>query len=552
VIYVVRHAAGETPTRVDLGGGTPGAAQATFTTNLPQWGAVRQSLSLSAETRDFSQDRSGMERGHLLYRGAADAGAGLLQFDVDATALRQDPYSPHPREGAGLSERFPLDANVNPSDARQDQDRVQLNLSYARPAGNANWVTTASLALSQGDTTRGFLREGFATDGVTTNADGFRQQLETTDVYLDSYFALATRSRVSWIVGLDWMYGEGSQDSRNFEYAVLPDGSHAPESHDLPIDESTRTRDRRSFGGLYAQADWQPTERWAVQAGLRLNLTDEHRDSRVVDHAAPPGTPPETASDSQNNSRLSGVIGTSYRLWGSAGDGLTAFADYRDTFKPAAIDFGPEAEGGILEPETASSWEAGLKGRHLGGRIDWEMAYFHMDFGNLVIRENVDGLPALANAGSERFVGVEVEANYRISHDLRLAATYAHHDATFVDYARLRPDGSVQQLDGNTLEMSPNDLASAGIVYSPPQGFEASAVASYVGSRYLNKGNTVVAGSYALLDAGIGYQFGRWRVRLDGYNLSDARDPVAESELGDAQYYRMPGRTVLLSVTSNP
>ena len=36
--------------------------------------------------------------------------------------------------------------------------------------------------------------------------------------------------------------------------------------------------------------------------------------------------------------------------------------------------------------------------------------------------------------------------------------------------------------------------------------------------------------------------------RVDGENLSDRRDPVAESELGDAQYYRLPARSFLASV----
>jgi iron complex outermembrane receptor protein len=552
VIYVQRYAAGETPTHVDLAGGTPSAGLATLTTNLPQWGALKQSLSLSGETRDYSQDRSGMDRAHLLYRGAADTSAGLLQFDVDATALRQDPYSPHPREGGSLSSRFPLDANVNPTDAKQDQDRVQANLRFVRKIGEGQWVTTASYAYTGASNTRGFLREDFASDGATPNADGYRQSVDTTDLYFDSYFAPAPVGHVTWLVGLDWMYGNGTQHSKNFEYAVLPDGSNSPDSHDLPIDEATRLKDTRSFGGLYAQAGWQATDRWLVQAGLRLNLTDEQRDGKVVDYHAAPGTPPETDSDSQSNSRASGVIGTSYRLWGTGGDSITVFADYRDTFKPAAVDFGPEAEGQILEPEAATAWEAGLKGRLLEGRIDWEMSYFDMDFENLVIRENVDGSPALANAGSERFKGFEAEIDYRISTELRIAATYAYHDATFADYERLQPDGSLQQLKGNTLELSPNDLAAVGIVYAPEQGFQASAVSNYVGSRYLNKSNTAVADAYVLLDAGIGYRFGQWRVRVDGYNLTDARDPVAESELGDAQFYTLPGRTVLLSLTYNP
>ena len=71
--------------------------------------------------------------------------------------------------------------------------------------------------------------------------------------------------------------------------------------------------------------------------------------------------------------------------------------------------------------------------------------------------------------------------------------------------------------------------------------------ADYVGERWLNKRNTSLAGSYTTVDAGIGYAFDRWEVRVDGYNLSDRRDPVAESELGDAQYYRLPARSYWLS-----
>jgi len=43
---------------------------------------------------------------------------------------------------------------------------------------------------------------------------------------------------------------------------------------------------------------------------------------------------------------------------------------------------------------------------------------------------------------------------------------------------------------------------------------------------------------------GAGYRAGRWELRVDGRNLTDRRDPVSESELGDAQYYLMSARRV--------
>ena len=46
------------------------------------------------------------------------------------------------------------------------------------------------------------------------------------------------------------------------------------------------------------------------------------------------------------------------------------------------------------------------------------------------------------------------------------------------------------------------------------------------------------------VDAGVVLQFGGWGLRLTGSNLGNRRDPVAESELGDAQYYRLPERSI--------
>lgn len=542
VIHVIHAPAGESPARATTAMGSPGTALGEFSVNLPSRWSFQHSVTVNAETREFSQDDSGVQRIHGLYRAAIPTSIGELHADVDVTALRQDPYSPHPREGNVLSARFPLDANVNPTDARQDQDRGQLTCGLSQEHARGALTSTLSIAHTRTRNTRGFLREAFAENGVTPNVDGFRQTIDTDDVYFDTYFAARPGARLQWLAGIDWLYGKGEQTSDNLEYAVFPDGHNRPDSHALPVDESTELEVNRSFAGLYSQIQWHPRERWYLIAGLRLNHTVEHRTGE--------GSVTEArATDRREQTRLSGVVGATAALWQQAADYFNLFVDYRDTYKPAAADFGPEAEGEILAPETAQSWEGGLRASLLEGRVAFEASYFQMDFDNLVVRENIEGLPALANAGRERFHGAEIELTYRANDHLRLVGTFAHHDATFVDYRRLRPDGSIQQLAGKRLELSPSHLAAVGVVLEPANGLVASVVASRTGSRFLNKANTSVAEAYTTLDVGLGYRAARWELRLDGYNLTDRRDPVAESELGDAQFYRLPGRSVLASIT---
>jgi iron complex outermembrane receptor protein len=245
--------------------------------------------------------------------------------------------------------------------------------------------------------------------------------------------------------------------------------------------------------------------------------------------------------------RGSGTVGASWLAWGNESNGLWLFADYRNTYKPAAIDFGPESEAEILEPEDAESFEVGAKSRHANGRFEWELTGFTMDFDNLVVAQSVNGLPRLVNAGSERFRGAELEVTGRAFSALRWQATYAWHDAKFVDFVQ-DFDGVATRLDGNRLELSARSLASGGLLWAPAQGFTGYALLNYVGERFLNKRNTALAPDYTTWSAGLGYRFNAWEVRLDGVNLNDTRPPVAESELGDAQYYRLPARTYRLGL----
>ncbi len=249
-----------------------------------------------------------------------------------------------------------------------------------------------------------------------------------------------------------------------------------------------------------------------------------------------------TDPGAQNHVRPSGSVGAIWSAWSEGPDYVRLFANYRNTFKPAAVDFGigesDSGEGaGPLKPETSQSVEGGLKVRTWQGRASLEATAFLMDFQNLVIAQIVNGVPGLTNAGTERFQGFELGSAWYLPRSVTARASYSFHDATFRDYVT-EFDGVPTQLAGKRLETSPRHLASAGFAYAPVKGIVASAELQLVGARFLDKRNRALADGYATFGAGIGYRTGVWDVRLDGRNLSDERPPISESELGDAEYYR--------------
>jgi iron complex outermembrane recepter protein len=544
VIHVIHRAPGATPSELRASLGSYGSLGAGGFSALPSSGSWHQSISLGYDKTGFKDDRTNVDRAHLLYRGEAELGKGRFRLDFDTAMVNQDPASPFPRVGRTLTTLIPIDANHNPSDAKQDENRYHLVLGYALKALGGDWATTLSVTRSERKNVKGFLRGDFDVPADESNADGFRQTIDQDDVYLDTHLAKRFGDSVACVIGLDELYGRGTMDSENFEYHAGLDGSSVPSAAGIGIDERPHLEDTRSFAGLYGQVIWTPAPRVRVEAGARLNMTRESRAGEV--RAGDDGTGADSGgSDSRSDTRGSGSVGVSFRAWQRGGDSLWLFVDYRSTFKPAAIDFGPEAEGELLEPEDAGMVEGGVKGVNAGGRLAWEVSGYSMSFRNVVVATQVNGLPALENVGEESFDGVEAEVSWSLSRDLRIQGSYAYHKSEFGNYLADFGGPEPQQLRGNRIEMSPKSLAGVGVLYLPAKGLNAKILGGYVGSRFLNKRNTAPADAYTTWSAGVGYRFVHAEIRLDGVNLGDARDPVAESELGDAQYYRLPARTVL-------
>jgi len=552
VMHVVHKDAASGDRSAHVFGGSRESFGASYAGPLGHWAGFDSRLAVDGAKIGFKPLRSHFERGHLLWRNGRTVGDGRFRFDVDGVLLNQDPYSPHPREGQELSAAVPLDANHNPDGAFMNDRRVQVNLAYDKPVGSATWSSEASFAHTSHDMLRGFLQ---TIEEAPDNAHGLREKIDLNDLYLDTHLAWKTDKDFKLVVGADYLLGKGDAEGHDFDYTVDLAGLH-PEgiaSDENAGGEQVGIKDTRNFGGLYSFVEWNPTARVRLEGGLRLNHTKEEREGEEEGNAAP--SPEEEALHEQEVTRLSGTAGLTVTAWESGKDAVHVFAQYRDSFKPAAFDFGigegeegGGEEEGLLDPETARSYELGVKGR-FGDRMWFEVASFLMDFDNLVIATTVGGLPALQNAGQERFKGIDTTLGVRLGDHLTWRTGYGLHDARFTDFVFEFDPGVPTRLDDKRLEMSPHHIFATGLTYAPARGLFGSADLHYVGSRWLNKRNTALADGYADIAASLGWRNARWEVRADARNLTDERPPVAESELGDAQYYRLPAFRIDGAVT---
>jgi outer membrane receptor protein involved in Fe transport len=539
VIQVVHTPAAAESRAVEVRGGSYASGGGMFAAPI-QIGSWKSRLTFDAERQGYTDDRTRFGRGHVSWRAAHDwTSAGQLFLGLDAMWTNQDPASPRPREGRTLSASVPVDANHNPDGSYLDDRRITVSGGFERPLGPARWSTQGSFATQSHDILRGFLQ---SLDDEGDNARGIVETIDLSDVYVDSHVAWPVRPRLKFIAGGDLLFGEGKARGADFDYQASVSGVSVPQAA-VPTVLDLAVEDRRVFLGGYGQVEWRPAPSLRIDGGIRLNVTSEEREGAEGESQ---GGGAEEERNRQTHARPSGSVGAIWTAWSTANDYVRVFGNYRNTFKPAAFDFGlAEAEGGeeegLLDPETSQSVEGGIKLRR--GSVGVEGSAFLMDFHDLVMATAIDGLPALVNGGSSRFKGIEAAGTVQFPQAWMMRVTYAFHDARFADFVQ-DFDGVLTQLSGKQHEMSARQLAAVGVFVNPSRGLLAGAEWSYTGKRYMDKRNRAPAPGFSTLALGGGYRAERWEVRVDVRNLTDARDPVSESELGDAQYYLMVPRRV--------
>jgi outer membrane receptor protein involved in Fe transport len=543
-INIIHYKAGTAEPDFTITGGSHGSV-AMAGAHALSTGSVRQSIAFELSHDQLSDPRAGFDRAQANYRMAAPLGGGDLHFDFNFQLLKQKPASPTPvGDGGQLTDEIGPDFNQNPADGRIDTQREQFVLAYGRRLAIGRWETAASWTITHVNGIQGFLVEDGLDIAQGDNAEGTGQSRYLHDLFFDTHVTSSPARWMDLTWGLNEIRGRADQTSRSYGYTLPLDGSLPPDLASGDPNEQAQLTDHRSFFGLYAQARLKASPDLSFLAGLRWNHTSETRVTSTSDD-------PEPSTQEQRISRLNGSLGVVWEAWRDKTgdlDDVALYASYGNTFQPPQIDFGIDAASDPLLPaESERSVTFGIKADGDDGRFDLDLGAFFVDFDNQAVTTEVDGTPVLQAAGRERYQGVEIETTFRPVNGLTLAAHATYGEARFRDYTTLIDD-TPTSLDGRNLPLNPKFRSGAGVIWAPPRGLGFSLTANYTGRRYLDQLNQARVAGFAVLDASVSYRFEGCTLTLAGSNLTDRRDPILPSELGEEQIYRMPGRRLFATV----
>lgn len=228
----------------------------------------------------------------------------------------------------------------------------------------------------------------------------------------------------------------------------------------------------------------------------------------------------------------------------SPADNLTAFVRVARGFREGGFNNGEEGSNAVFAPETAWSYEAGIKSDWLRERLNLNLSLFQMDIEDQqLIQFKPGGFGfSFKNAGESRNRGAELDLSARPLDWLVLRGGVGVVDTEFKSFAD--PALGVDYA-GNSIPFVPdyNYYASMQIEQETVRDIIAKANFGITGtgSTVWDEANTVATSAYTLLNAAIGISYGRYDISVFGRNLTDKVYPAAVYAFPNSKPTAQPG-----------
>lgn len=288
----------------------------------------------------------------------------------------------------------------------------------------------------------------------------------------------------------------------------------------------------------FGQVTWEPTEALSVAVGLRYTRDEKDLDYAQRTIGALP-FPARDVKDSRTDSDLTPSVSVSFH----ASDDTMLYASFSQGFKAGGFDF---ESGAQFDEETVDAWEAGMKTRLAGGRVELNAAVFRSEFTDLQVAAWNGTAFVTSNAAEAVTQGLELDGRWQVTDQWLVSGAIALLDATYdsfsaavctagqqVDWASSTgqsPASCTQDLSGKDLQFSPDWSGNLNVDYtaslSSDLDLNLQLGASFTDSFYsaLDLEPASKQSSFTKLNARIELIADKgWSVALVGKNLTDEK-----------------------------
>ncbi len=360
----------------------------------------------------------------------------------------------------GDPERRIAYANVG----RKNLSATMVNLITDTSIGGGNLKTTLSYGHSNNET----LQDGDGTSFEFTRT-GYRDV--ATQYYGEVLYASDGAMPFSYVVGANYFDAKQTQNvsvpvaglatgqdlNGDGKVDTLANGSVLPTGDLVPVTVNLGGTVKTQAYAAFAHAQYVFGNGVKLFAGGRYS----HDRKQVDEYNNFIGN----RTQRRAWSKFTYEVGLSYEI----SSRITGYAKYATGFKSGG--FGVGSLGPSVDPETNAAYEIGLKGSYLDGRLQANIAAFHMKYDNLQVSQVLGVASTLANAAKATIDGAEAELALRPVEHLRIDLAGAYTNARFDSFLTqdsARPSLGVLSLAGNRLPQAPKWSGSAGIYYDLP------------------------------------------------------------------------------------
>jgi len=380
-------------------------------------------------------------------------------------------FTPNPFLGAApnpnLFDRYLIASDIDPTGG-DDSDGLSLNMSYDL----GDWEIKSLSSFNNNDSV--VIRDSdgspdvFTRTNIAFDVETFSQEFQLN--YSGQSFDLVS--------GLYYFEETSSLDfALQTGYSLTPFGT-GTSSFDIETSVDTQSL------GIFGQLDGDIGEKWGYTVGLRYSEDEKDFQELLVIPEFGLNITDFPQSDSWDD--LSGKVGLTFE----PSEDVLIYGTYSTGYKSGGFNSGGAQPS--YDPETVSTFEAGIKTLFADDTLQLNATSFHSDYEDKQeFQISPAGIGTLLNAGAATMWGVEVESTWQATSNFRLDGAVAYLFAEYDEFDTvddLNPQLGTQDLSGNRLTRAPEWSYNVGAQYDFRLGargqFSARADLAYVDEQF--------------------------------------------------------------------